>query len=59
MADRFLRDGNGSIDLLLNTDREPLWRVTDIDLVMAMAQDGRLDQHFEDWLDAGGQIGLG
>ncbi|AFR51427.1 hypothetical protein [Gordonia sp. KTR9] len=54
-----LRDDNGTVDLLFNTDREPLWRVSDIDLVTAMAQDGRLDQHLEDWLDAGGQIGFG
>lgn len=55
-----LRDDNGvSIDLLMNIDREPLWRVSDIDRVMAMAQDGRLDQHLEDWVDGGGQVELG
>lgn len=52
-----LRDDNGvAVDLLLNTDREPLWRVIDIDLVTEMAQDGRLDQHLEQWVDAGSQI---
>ncbi|MYR07380.1 hypothetical protein GTV32_14155 [Gordonia sp. SID5947] len=55
-----LRDDNGDrVDLLVNTDREPLWRLSDIDRVTAMAQDGRLDQHLEDWVDAGGQITFG
>ncbi|MFC8314217.1 hypothetical protein ACFUEJ_11410 [Gordonia sp. NPDC057258] len=55
-----LRNDNGvAIDLFLSAEREPLWRVTDIDLVTAMAQDGRLDQHLEDWGRTGGQISFG
>ncbi|UOG23832.1 hypothetical protein MTX80_23235 (plasmid) [Gordonia amicalis] len=55
-----LRDEDGvAVDLILNAEHEPLWRVTDIELVTAMVQDGRLDQHLKRWVEASGQIGFG